>query len=308
MNWQDYSLQAQRDLKSCHLLYQNNDYGNSAYLLQQGLEKYIKAYLFRYDLFIGSPWKLGHLPLPTVWEIFSQGVENKMEHSDKVTKELFRNMSALIEIIANFFDRISDKKDKRLKHGLWKHSLQMNLNSQEEGVLDNYKKQMEIELTPLISDVYKKFMDVLLQIKPSITSNPEKKKALEHLVNRVMGESLDDLLNQDKYEQRNLREIADKTPQFFNQLGLLIHEVVNLADSKDLFLQSDFMKSLLIGWLFSIKDELMITYPHEDMGRYPLLLEGASTRTIYEQKSQELHELIIKGITACDRVEQMLKL
>ena len=52
MIWEEFRSQARQDLISCRTLYEKeHDYGNSAYLLQQGLEKFVKAYLFKFDLF-----------------------------------------------------------------------------------------------------------------------------------------------------------------------------------------------------------------------------------------------------------------
>ena len=307
VDWNEFRLQSIRDLQSCMLLYQDEDYGNSAYLLQQGLEKYVKAYLFKFDLFIGNPRKLRHLTLPKIWESLIHNIQKKIDSSDKDAKELFQQSLQMIEIIAKFFKKIEDGEDVRYKYAMWKHSLGVELNSQEKGVLKYFNDQMENELTPLIAVSYTKFIKTLARIMPLITSDPVKKNALESLVKTITGKSLDEVLDQNPYgAPQNLYEIASEMPAFFNQLESLIYEIMKITKGDESFLQTDFMKSLLIAWILSIKDELIFTFPHEDLGRYPVTIEGSSSRWIYEQKSVKLNELIIKGKNACDKVEKML--
>lgn len=118
VDWNEFRLQSIRDLQSCRLLYNEKDYGNSAYLLQQGLEKYVKAYLFKFDLFIGNPRKLHHLTLPKIWEILINNIRRKIGSSDKETKELFHQSLQMIEIVARFFNKIENPRDERYKYAM----------------------------------------------------------------------------------------------------------------------------------------------------------------------------------------------
>jgi len=51
MSWKDFRDQANQDFESSKTLMDKEDFGNSAYLLQQCTEKYVKAVIFKFNLF-----------------------------------------------------------------------------------------------------------------------------------------------------------------------------------------------------------------------------------------------------------------
>lgn len=166
---------------------------------------------------------------------------------------------------------------------------------------------MESELNPIIASSYTKFIKTLTRIMPLIISDPLKKSALENLVKTITGNTLDEILTKNMQgTPKSLYEISSEMPKFFNQLEFLIYELMKITKGDKSILQTDFMKTLLIAWILSIKDELMFAFPHEDLGRYPVTIEGKSSRLIYEQNSVKLNEFILKGANACDKIERII--
>ena len=62
MNYLDLFQSGQIDLENSEKQYEEEEYMLSAFLAQQALEKHVKAYLLKNDIF-DNVKKLGHLPL-----------------------------------------------------------------------------------------------------------------------------------------------------------------------------------------------------------------------------------------------------
>lgn len=309
MIWEEFRSQARQDLISCRTLYEKeHDYGNSAYLLQQGLEKFVKAYLFKFDLFIGQPYKLRHFPISKIWTLLRSNILKKIMSCNKESRDLFMQSSVLLDLIGTFFEKIDNPKDKRWKHAVWKYSLDLPLNTSETGIITSLKNDMEKEVIPLASNAYDLFSNGLKKILDGIGSDTQKKQGFENLVQKLTDMSTDELLNQKVSVQKDWNYVSEKTSKWFEKMQELITKIVYLADDKEKALQKDFTRILLLAWIFSLREELIQTFPHEELGRYPDSFDGKSSLKIYEENSLKLDALITRVSEGCDKIEIMLDL
>lgn len=66
MNFHDsFITQGKEDLKRSEILFEEGDIGGSIFSAQQALEKYLKAYLIKANIF-SNPKKMGHLPFGAI--------------------------------------------------------------------------------------------------------------------------------------------------------------------------------------------------------------------------------------------------
>lgn len=307
--WDDLREQAVQDLKSCQTLFDTRDYGNSAYLLQQGVEKYVKSFILRYDLFVKEPHKFQHLPIIKMWEIIIQELERRYKHFKKDVKEFAKQLIVLLKHMLEFFIKIKEKnknhKDFRWKQSIWKYSIGLSLNTSETDLMKNLKNDLEHELVPMISDAYDIFSKAKDRLLSMIYTNTQQKIMLETLLKKVMNTTIEFEMSRKK-PITDINKIVEQTPEWFDQLEKLIKEILLLTNSKEKILESYFMRVLLLGWLFSMHEEMILTFPHEEIGRYPNMI--ADSRKIYEKNSVNLQKFIDRTTKKCKNIDQMLNL
>lgn len=308
-DWKEFLEQAHQDMAGCEALRSVNNYGNSAYLLQQGLEKYIKAYLFKFQLFSGKPHEIGHLPIKVMWNKLIDELERKIRtFNNPELKTVFQQSATIMKLIKELFDKIKNPNNRSWKTTFWKKSLNIPLNNNEELIINNEKEKLEKEFTRIIP-----MMETLLakldpKKKLENLSEEQRIKIEKQLVEK-MGIHLDDLLKIFPTVQSGLHDVQSGMPDFFLILGDIIKQDIQ---SKDQYAQ-DLFNILRLAWLFSFRDEIVEMFTHEDIGRYPTEILGTtsnidskSSREIYEINVKELDSLIERVKKKCDEIESVL--
>ena len=140
VDWKDYYAKCKRDMKSSILLYNDGDYGNAAYHLQQSLEKYVKAVLYNtkvaedVHMHIPSADFIGRL-LPAYTEIDEIAKKHKASTSARTPFSALQNQFlSQSEIIMKELK----SKDHALKVALWKNSLGLELFDREKDLFRKY--------------------------------------------------------------------------------------------------------------------------------------------------------------------------
>lgn len=310
MVWMEFKEQAEQDLISCKTLFDVKDYGNSAYLLQQGLEKFTKAYILKFDLFVREPYKFGHLPLIKMWEVLKKELERKQGSFKKDVREFAKKFIEILDLMMQYFIKIKDPKheDDRWKISVWKNSLGLNPSTSERDMIKQLKNNLECEFLPVVKEAYPLLLNAQNRLITEISSKPQQKKQLEYLLKNVMDTTLDIQLNQTYSANIDLNDIIEKTPLWFEQLEKLIKEILILSplNEKEKVLQTYFMKILLLAWIFSVREEMIITFPHEEVGRYPNIVKNS--REIYKNNAVNLDVLIKRVCNCCKKIEMMIEL
>lgn len=309
MLWEEFRDQARQDLASCKFLFdEKSDYGNSAYLLQQTLEKYVKAYILKYDLFVREPYKFRHLPVEKMWEIIRNEIERKCQSYKKDIQCFITALKPLLELITNYFLKIRDPchTDPRWKLSVWKQSLNLELNISEHTLFDELTNEMKTKFVPLIHQANELFSNAKIRLTPARST--QQRKLLQQLLDDIISVSLNI-----EIESRSHGIGFDNTfvniSIWFDKLEQIIKKTISLADStqKEKTIQTPFMKVLLLAWLFSFREEMIATFPHEEIGRYPQLKDIRS-REIYKNNVQNLETLIKRVSECCKRIEEMIAL
>lgn len=308
MSWIYFRDQALQDIKSVRTLYTSKDYGNSAYLLQQSIEKLVKSIVIRYDLSSKPMSTLGHMPLTQLWDDLYQRLEESIEKSsNKKAKNDFQNMSKSIKIIKDFFK----DSTRKYKFTLWKDSLKIPISEKEELELLELIKKLKHELEPQIRLMSHDFTELFEnKIKPFLNSMPHSKK--QEIQNLLGSTQLD--IDLDKLEKISISNINDidefvkSTPVFFNKIEKLYQ--ISRKGRGLSFSDSELGLTILFAWLFSYSIQILKVFPHESIGRYPTLIcvenKERSSRNWYKDQKKILKELQDEVIAACEKLDLII--
>lgn len=300
MSWEEFKNQAKQDLESCNFLCdEKNDMGNSAYLLQQSLEKYVKAYILKYELFVNEPYEFKHLPAEKMWRLLRNEIERKKKSYKKEIQDLLETLSPLLDQITEYFSKIRDHKDSTWRYSIWKQSLNIELNKSELARFENFTEEMKNKTKSLLDQ-----STTLLSIGKNRTRKYHdsiQKKSLEQLI--------DDTANIIFQIDLDTTDWIVNVSNWFMNLEKIIKIMLQATDSKDKLnvLQQPYMKVLLLAWLFSFRTEMILVFPHEEIGRYPET-RGINSRMIYQNNKNNLRILIDKISICCRNIDDMMNL
>lgn len=310
MNWKEFQIQARQDLRSCKILRKENDFGNAAYLLQQSLEKYLKAYLFKYEIFADDPKNLGHLPLKTLWNELAKNTERKIRHSNNAqTKLMFSKLLPVINEVVKLFENIKNPKNTILRHALWKESLNLPLNEEEEALLKQTKTNLE-RLIPSITETSRLISTNTGKINEAFSDPTKRMKIIDEIKKKtgVPPDNIIDILSKISSNTQNIHTIEDiqkLIPR--SSLSFLENAIQDLAENESQNKSQLEIKKLLQGaWVFQFIHEIIQTFTHEDIGRYPTEIGKKIARIIYSEHVDELDKLIEKTETICNKIDQKL--
>jgi len=305
MSWIDFRNQALQDMSSVPILREHKDYGNSAYLLQQCIEKFVKSIVIRYELSTKSMGKLGHMPLDELWDDLYQRMDEFIERSTSETaKTNYENMSETIGIIKEFFQR----SQTDLKKALWKDSMKIPLSREEEDKLLDFIHRLKEELKPQIRKLSIDLFDLFKRkIKPFFKNLPiSQKRKIQNLLDVIqLDVDLDRLDEISISTHHDIDELVMEMPVFFLRIEKL-YQIIRKDPHKMHHLDSEEALNILFSWLFSYSTQILKVYAHESIGRYPTEIDERSSRNLYKEKFVELKDLENEVIEACRRLNSMI--
>jgi hypothetical protein len=139
VGWKDYREQCRRDVDACLALYRDGNYGNSAYLLQQSVEKYAKMILFHGNIF--SIPIMTHEPLSK----FAKDILPIFGKIDALVKkyDLHTTPSTIVNLQQDYLRQCANilpqLKNSSVKIAIWKNSLGIVLDASEKAIFAQYQ-------------------------------------------------------------------------------------------------------------------------------------------------------------------------
>lgn len=300
--WGLFLERGRKDVKLSQTLFQeNHDYEMSAYVAQQALEKYVKAYLLKSKI-VEKPKDLGHYQIPRIISTISTQFNIIKRNTDKsnplhlVTEQ----MSNMTDHLRKLFEFVRDD-DKKLVHW-WKKSLKIPQDVKDE----DYERFVDL-MSRTGSRLGKSFEAYSVnRLNPNMDKFAQISKELPKQI-QFISENMEDATNQLKNKTilpRN--EIKSKTN---DEIAVLL-KIISLQKQgkiKGNLSLTELEKSLVMfDILTNYVDLLMETYPHEIIGRYPRM-DTVSTTETYEKHKDELWNLIINVKNSCDEIEIKIK-
>ena len=289
-------------------------------MAQQALEKHVKALLLQFGVF-DDPKKLGHMPLYMIME----KVESVLKNTRGVDRTVFPRLSDSDEIIKVCSDELRSIKKYSVKIAWWKRSLGISLSTEEEkkirGGDAHAKMSMRVKYVDgvLRSQLQQerrrlrvKYAKQKTRVKNnSIRTTPHAKrlsdKDLEHQINN----------KHDGMDYKTLAGSADCMKgaieervysKYYNQEGnlqqfkldRLVYYSITQKQEKDRRELRHFVVCLVC---MRYADEITLTLPHLQFGRYPYKVDGKKTASIYKERRKELRSLVKRVRETCASLE-----
>ena len=277
MLWEDFLSQSKDDFDSSKNLMKNKSFGTSAYLLQQSVEKRVKAMVMKIDK-QADPQSFGHLPLPKLLNDLRAEIKKIIrKKSNKSNQNMFHQLNTVI--LPKLNDYLQWAKSDGLNI-MWKNSLGIKLTDAENTEIIERNK-MVVKKVPKMQTLFEQFHTELQQSKSD--SLPESLLPLIEL-----NISYDKSSKETKIADHKECEINICDP-----IMPIIKFLYTLPQDKKL---SDTFYILVLNFALAIFTDIIIsTFPHETIGRYPRMVDGKSSVDLYEKHVDAL-DLLSKKI------------
>jgi hypothetical protein len=300
--WDMFCQRSIKDLKMAKICYDNADFELSSYLIQQSLEKSIKAYLLK-NKAIDNPEDLRHLPLHRIFGLLKEDMKKRIKHHQN-NKSLFLTYERgilMIGKLTELFDDIKKPvKNSKTKIPIWKQSLGISLSADEQKITDYWMH----ELQPAISRTFgslKKYVDGLTDsqfamVEKQLGVSKEKLKEYSRLFT-------------DENLLKNLQNSDPATVENVTNIGLGIikqfEESPNFIKSAPDQMAMNVLEPLI--FVIKLKTLIVSTVVHEDLGRYPTVVDDKTSTKWYEEKHENLKTLMNQVEIACSEIEHNMK-
>lgn len=292
-HWQDFKTQAEDDIKTADVCFENKSYGTSAYHYQQALEKIIKAVLLRNQT-PKDPSKFGHMPLIQLFE----DMEKQLDFKRIFPTEHVKFIQSVNEILKRILTDI--QKKGTVKTIWWKYSLSIPLSKCENEQLILYRD--DIEKLCVQAQAFEKYVVTKLQkdIGGSITRKT-KKRLPDELVSHL--DRLQDITKELQMNNSiNFKKIMSICEIYFDTLKIT-HKHMPGFRTTPKFYQQD-IRPLLTMWLFRFMDPMLKIFSHVNLGRYPEEIDGNKTNEWYKIKNEQLKVLELDVKKSCEKIIQ----
>lgn len=288
MDYDDLFQNGRLDLGAAKILFDNECYGQTAFFLQQALEKHVKAFMLKNNVFENVA-ELKHLPYVKIIEMYLELIKSANE---QVPQLQFNLLIHIFEYIFGFLKKLTH--DEALKIIIWKNSLQIPLSDIETPLSINLNIEFEKIMNEFMSDLpnfskrYKKYVN-LDEINQKNTSTfDEKQKASVNFLNK-----LDSNLDSSQQSNFSLTDIEELLTVAKHGTGK------NSFSKKETLMFNNFM---IIMQSFEWLDITIDLFPHETLSRYPISVDGEMISELYVQYKDTLHELMDKTEITCNEI------
>ena len=316
--WQDWLERGRKDLA----LAQNQidvDGEHAAYMAQQALEKHVKALLLRFDV-CANPKSFSHLPLPKIMREVKTMLKNACD-VDRLAQSGFPDPA--IAINACLEDLNSITKNKHVWIAWWKRSLGIPLSTDEEKICGNDERAIMPDHIQKLDNVLR---SVLQHAKDSTHDRYVEQKTLarDNLIRTTshVGRSSDkNLEKQINYIHGNVaRKTLAGSSDFMRELMVtkigsgyydresdalqFIFDVLSYAGAIQNQEKFPINVRHFVVYLICMMcaDEIILTYPHVQIGKYPHAVDGEKTSVLYKKHKEGLRLLISRVKETCDNL------
>lgn len=297
IDYRDFVQQAEIDLDRSTKLFESKDYGGAMFSAQQGLEKYLKAYLLKLNIF-SNPKELGHVQYGKIFESVIE-IISKREKIDGFTP-ILESLKNMLEKFKNLAKNI--ETNPQVKILAWKESLKIPLTSNEnsinQGLATSFREEVnefENNMQNLISrgDVFDlSFLDGVdqSQIPENIKNTIELIKKLNNQFNEIF---------------KNSNSSSEMMKTMFEMMSQMSYGKGTNTLSKGK--TDELMKGLVLLKSLNWFDMAMKTYPHEEISRYSTDIDNQTSIELYQKYSNNVGELITETKATCTEIKDSLQ-
>ena len=293
IDYREFMLQGQSDIERARELFTKEDYGFAAYSAQQGFEKYLKSYFMKLNI-IKNP-DIGHLPYSELLKIIVDEYNELIKYeNDDIIIQYLQTSKDYFNSLKNILDSFQKSDPKKIL--LWKSSLKIELNDDEQKISNGIDIELGKLQSIMLNGLAQLFSNLQSQESETVDSdnvqgskimNPDDSQRLVewmvHIIQNVQQNIETDFIK----EVNNFEEI----------ISPYLYGVKENSFSKQ---DTDFiMKFFKIWKTFSWLGLILLSYPHEEIGRYPTNINHENSLKLYKEKNNELLDLINILDSAC---------
>lgn len=284
------------------ICYDKKDFELSSYLIQQSLEKSIKAYLLKKRA-IDNPEDLRHLPLHRIFGLLKEDLKKRMKRHQN-NKSLFLAHEQGILMIGKITDLFDDIKKpmkySKTKIPIWKQSLGIPLTVGEQKIIDDWMS----ELQPTISRTLVTLKKIVSALTDSQIEIIEKQLGITKGKLREFSH-----LFTDENALKNLKNSNPTMAEYFTNVGLEIEKQMekspNFVKSSPDQMSIDVLEPLV--FVTNLRVLIVNTVVHEDIGRYPIIVNNKSSTEWYEERCDNLRSLMEQTEIVCSKIAENMK-
>ncbi|MBI1662687.1 MAG: hypothetical protein IS860_04170 [Nitrosopumilus sp.] len=222
----------------------------------------------------------------------------------------------MLEKLKKILDDLKDHNNSKMKQ-VWKYSLKINDDSKIQQELEEIKKMQNLIPITFFNEVLESYRNWVIDVIASqkyIKQKLNVQRAIEKAKKstKELGFS-DDIVNSFLTRKSTLwkSEITQYVIKhgavrvFDNILGKdgLFSNIVH----KDASMRENFVSIRWLAWIGLISPSVIYSFPHEQIGRYPIMIENKNSEDWYEEKADELKFIIDDCDFGIKRVKDMMK-
>lgn len=289
IDYRDFMQYAEIDLDISKTLYKKKQYGSAAYHAQQALEKYLKSYFLKSNL-IENTKDLGHLQYP---EIINEAIsifENQRKKEEN--SNMIKMLDASIEhysTIKEMFTEVKQSQDKKIL--FWKASMGIELTAHEKNMLQGIRIKNEQSTSRFVSSVFSFFKtEDFFKMISQAESIPSE---LKTNIPQALRELAEEMIKKDP-------ELGSSRDKVLSLLEPFLYGSGTESFSKS---ESDTMiKLTAIDRSFDWFEHVLLTYPHQQIGRYPTMINDYDAYSLYIENKDNLWKIIEDIQTVCKKI------
>ena len=273
------------DFEKSKLCFEKLDFELSSYLMQQSLEKTIKAYLLKKKVIV-NPEELGHLPLSKIFDLLQEDIKHRQRNypDEEYLSDAFRQATDITKQLSKMFKEVvKQPKKSKLKIPIWKESLGISLKDNEKQAFQEEFKEMPLTIIRGI---------VSLKNYASHISDEQYKMIEENLgINKNQIKSLNSKLPEiEKIE--DMKNLDPSLQEQFINMGLELMKTSEVSSNQTF--QNQYNSSILEIFLeiILLRDIILKVTVHEGIGRYPIIIDGKVSTDWYAEKQDQLMNLL----------------
>ncbi len=320
---------SKEDRKACSMLFDNKLYGLAAYHNQQTLEKMIKACFIivikesegkEIDKIIRT---LSHYPLPKLIDyVLKHGnFTIKIENNKELIGQINENLASIKEEVSKIKELLETFKCKENKIWLWKYSLGIDSNNTSIDIKNLQLSKLEDVIGNTRQDLnniaIKRFCELIVNIYSEIRKNrseyPKNRNKFMTVLKECL-QSIDPSIDISTIINEFEKQRTDSLEQTFKSSSNINYETLNnilqrLPNNKFNRAELSFkniQENLFWLNIFINSSTILNTFPHEDIGRYPLHINGKSTIELYAKYKDKLKALLDETEMVCKNLEKLL--
>jgi len=291
IDYRDFMQYAEIDLEISKTSFSKKQYGNAAYHTQQALEKYLKSYFLKLNL-IEDVQKLGHLQYP---EIINEAINicqnQKIKEDNPITIELLDETIKYYSGIKETFTKVQQSQDNKIL--FWKASMGIELTIKEKNIVEGIRIENDrttSRIASLVSDSFKSG-DFSKIISEADSIPLELKTIIPQILNELAG-----ALKDGNSEDVRKKLVSVIEPHLYGS-GT---KSFSKAESDTMIKLTAIEKS------FSWYEHVLLTYPHQEIGRYPTMIDDSDSYSLYIEYKDNLWRIMEEIQMVCTGIKDTI--